>query len=414
MLELYIPANLFYPELPGGSLQYSRYAPFLRERGISLTVFTPKRKHHEENETEFKTIRIIRKTLPSGLNTLQEQMALVEFAGESAMGSSGRRIVIQPIGTFANTPRSLSQLWKWRLRSIPLVRHFTQVPRPPEGTAVSKIRARFRERIGLSPFSRLLMCSSEMGRAFQVASGISGKRIEVIPNGIDDTVFHPIEAPAKRALRTSLGLPPTGPIVLSVSSIIPRKGIDLLVAAWESVLQRHPDALLVLVGSNTVRPTVGNPEARSNVATYLESIRASVAALSRPESVRFAGEVENVQDYYRAADLFAFASLQEGLPSAVMEAMSSGLPSVLAPFHGFPAPGEEYGSPNLHYVASTHEPDSIATGMLRLLDSVADRKRLGSEAAKWIRNTQQMDQAADRLVSVYESLWSPSPSSKKA
>jgi len=405
MLELYIPANFFYPELPGGSLQYSRYAPFLRERGISLTVFTPKRKHHEENETEFKTIRIIRKTLPSGLNTLQEQMALVEFAGESAMGSSGRRIVIQPIGTFANTPRSLSKLWKWRLRGIPLVRHFTQVPRTPEGTVTSKVRARLRERLGLSPFSKLLMCSAEMGRAFQAASGISGKRIEVIPNGIDNTIFHSIEASAKMALRISLGLPANGPIVLSVCSIIPRKGVDLLVAAWESVLRRHPDASLVLVGSNTVRPTFGTPEARSNVTSYLESIRASVAALSRPESVYFAGEVENVQNYYRAADLFAFASLQEGLPSAVMEAMSSGLPSVLAPFHGFPAPGEEYGFPDLQYLPSTHEPASIATGIRRLLDSAGERKRIGLEAAQWIRKTQQMDQAADRLASIYESLF---------
>jgi glycosyltransferase involved in cell wall biosynthesis len=404
MLDLYLPANFFYPELPGGSLQYARYAPFLRERGVSITVVTPKRSHHAEDELEYNTVRILRQTLPPGLDALRQQMALVSAAGELALASGNRRVVMQPIGTFANDPNSLRQLWKWHRRGIPLARHFTQVPQPPTGSFLSITRARLRERIGFSPFSRLLMCSSEMGRAFQRASGISAKRIEVIPNGIDQTVFHPIEPAAKPTLRAALGLPGEGLLVLSVCSIIPRKGVDLLIAAWEDVLQHHPDATLVLVGSNTVRPTVGNPEARSNVADYLEAIRRSVAALSRPESVHFAGEVANVQDYYRAADLFAFASLQEGLPSAVMEAMSCGLPSVLAPFHGFPGPGEEYGYPERQFVPVSHDPASIAVGLRRLLDSAAERERIGADATKWIRDTQQMSHAADRLASIYESL----------
>jgi len=404
MLDLYLPANFFYPELPGGSLQYSRYAPFLRERGISLTVVTPKRSHHAEDELEYNAVRVLRKVLPPGFDALRQQMALVDEAGKLALASGNRRVVMQPIGTFANDLESLRQLWKWHRRGVPLARHFTQVPQAPTGSFLGMTRSRLRERIGFSPFSRLLMCSSEMGRAFQRASGISARRIEVIPNGIDQSVFHPLDSAAKPALRAALGLPTEGLVVLSVCSIIPRKGVDLLIAAWENVLGHHPDATLVLVGSNTVRPTVGNPEARSNVADYLESIRRSVEALSRPGSVRFAGEVANVQDYYRAADLFAFASLQEGLPSAVMEAMSCGLPSVLAPFHGFPAPGEEYGFPDRHYVPVSHDPASIAGGLRRLLDSAAERETIGNEATRWICDTQQMNHAADRLAAIYESL----------
>lgn len=405
MLDLHIPANFFHPELPGGSLQYSRYAPFLRERGVAMTVFTPKRPHHQEDELEFQTVRILRQQLPEGLDALGQQMALVEIAGAAAQAAGKKRVVMQPIGTFANTAGSLSRLWHWRLRGIRLARHYTQVPRAPEGNPLSIARAKLREQAALSPFSRLLMCSSEMGRAFQRAAGISSRRIEVIPNGIDHQVFRTPEPGEKEALRSALGLPQDRLIVLSVCSIIPRKGVDLLIAAWEGVLAKHPDALLVLVGSNTVRPTVGQPEARADVAEYLEAIRTSVAALSHPDSVRFAGEVPNVQDYYRAADVFAFASLQEGLPSAVMEAMSSGLPAVLAPFHGFPAPGEEYGHPDLEYLPVSHEPASITAGLTALLDSPAERERIGKAATAWIRKTQSMDHAADRLASIYESLW---------
>ncbi len=93
-VELYIPANFFYPELPGGSLQYSRYAPFLRDRGVSLTVFTPKREHHVEDELEFKTVRIFRKSLPAGLDSAagqRPQRALIPpVAGEAAPSAPPR------------------------------------------------------------------------------------------------------------------------------------------------------------------------------------------------------------------------------------------------------------------------------------------------------------------------------------
>jgi len=90
----------------------------------------------------------------------------------------------------------------------------------------------------------------------------------------------------------------------------------------------------------------------------------------------------------------------------VMEAMSCGLPSVLAPFHGFPAPGEEYGCPDRQFVPVSHDPASIAAGMRQLLDSAAERERIGAEATRWIRDTQQMGRATDRLAAIYESLWS--------
>lgn len=402
MPELLIPANFFYPDLPGGSLQYFRYAPYLRERGVNLTVFTPRRAHHPESELEIAAIRVHRLNLPENQDALTQLMALIDAARREAKPGHS---VIQPIGTFANHVASLRQLGAIRLAGIPVTRHFTQVPKLHEPPGLRRIREKLRYRLAIAPYSRLIMCSHEMGRAFQRVSGISSRRIVVPPNGIDQSVFHPpSDAAEKLALRKTLGLPETAPLILSVCSVIPRKGVDLLVAAWEKVLARHPAAHLVVVGSKTVRPTVGEADARATIADYLAGIDASIGKLSYPNRVILTGEVSNAQDYYRAADAFAFASLQEGLPSAVLEAMSSGLPAVLASFHGFPAPSEEYGTPEVHHLSATHDPASLAAGMVRLLDDAALREKIGQAASRWIAGTQGMDRAADLLADMYRGL----------
>lgn len=404
-IHLYIPANHFLPELPGGSLQYLRYGPYLRERGIKITVLTSRKPEHDIDNFEINGIEVRRVSIPEPNDFLEDLLALTKIAAEEIKRSNIRkRACIQPIGTFAYSRRSVLEMWRIRSAGIPLLRHFTEVPELVPCSRTRSLRNRLSNRVGLSPYSRLLMCSYVMGRAFQAFSGISDRRIEVIPNGIDRDVFRPGEYAAKPDRRRALGLPVEGPLVLSVCSITSRKGVDLLVEAWERVLAKHPDATFAIVGSDFVRPTLSDSTERKEAADFIEKIRFAISRLSRPGSVILTGEVADVEEYYHAADLFVFASLKEGLPSAVLEAMSSGLPAVLAPFHGFPEPGEEYGTPGIHFIPVSHDPGCIAEAINRLLESPEERSRIGFAAAAWIDQTQRMDHAADRLAAVYRSV----------
>lgn len=403
MINVHIPANSFYPELPGGPNQYFRYGPYLRDRGVQLHVHTALRPHHEEEELEIRSIKIRRYQLAPDLTLREEMNELCEHL-VSAIGDDTKGTVLHPLGAALDSVGAVAALWKARLRGIAPCFHCMMVPIRDPLPFPRNLREATRRRVIFSAYRKVLMCSHIMGRAFNKLAGISQKRIEVIPNGIDLSVFSPVSPERKRELRAELELPQDDPIVLYVGSVLARKGVEVLIDAWESVLNRQPRARLVIVGSTGQRPTIRDTKGKSEVDRYVESVFDQIEGLSNPGSVIFAGEVENVQEYYRTADLFAFASRREGLPSVVLEAMGCGLPCVVAPFIGLPDDGEEYGVAGEHYVKTSHDPQQMADDLIRMIENDDARMAMSEKGCEWIRETQEMGKAADRLAEVYHSM----------
>lgn len=403
MIDVHIPANLFHPELPGGSNQYFRYGPFLRERGVQLHVHTVRKPHHEESEFEIRGIQVRRYEVPETAGLLEELKFVTERAIE-AIQHAGNPSCLHPLGTTQASASSVARLWKARLRGIPPCFHFMMVPVRQERPFPLNLKEAARMRLMLSPYRKLLMCSHVMGRAFEEVAGVSPKRIEVIPNGIDLSVFSPVTPEQKSELRATLGFPGDDPVVLYVGSVIPRKGVDLLIEAWGKVINRNPRARLVVAGSTRPRPTVREKVARTESEEYFEKVSAEIDRLGDPDSVIFAGEVDNIRAYYQASDLFAFASHLEGLPSVVLESMACGVPCVVAPFIGLPADGEEYGVAGEHYLKTSHDPQRMADDIARMIEDDDFRTAMGGKARQWIADTQEMGKAADRLAEVYSDM----------
>jgi predicted dehydrogenase/glycosyltransferase involved in cell wall biosynthesis/NADPH:quinone reductase-like Zn-dependent oxidoreductase len=134
---------------------------------------------------------------------------------------------------------------------------------------------------------------------------IAPERLTMIRNGI-----FPL-APTGTSLKQALGL--DGKIVLlTVARFTPQKDHATLLRALPGILSAHPDVVLLLVGS-------GEEQSR---------IEALVDALGLGDHVRFLGHRADVADLMAIADLFVLPSLFEGLPLAVLEAMSLGVPVV--------------------------------------------------------------------------------------
>ncbi|MHC4677085.1 MAG: glycosyltransferase family 4 protein [Planctomycetota bacterium] len=134
-------------------------------------------------------------------------------------------------------------------------------------------------------------------------------RMDVIHNGVDQELFTTVGKEKTSAVRSKLALPRDKHIFLT-SCLSKRKDpITVIKAFLKSEVSRG--AVLVLLGDG--------------------ALRGQCSRLARAENnIRMIGFVKNVKDYLNAADTFISASLAEGCPNAVIEAMACGLPVILS------------------------------------------------------------------------------------
>ncbi|MFI8187410.1 glycosyltransferase [Streptomyces sp. NPDC085946] len=224
-----------------------------------------------------------------------------------------------------------------------------------------------------------IVCVSEAERRRGLRAGVRG-RWSVVPNGIDTDRFRPAAAgPARAALPGDAG--PHAPLVVCVGRLCRQKGQDVLLAAWEPVLRRVPDARLVLVGD-------GPDGAR------LRDLA--------PSSVRFAGAVDDPVPWYRAADLVVLPSRWEGMALAPLEAMAcaravlvtdvdgarESLPAALAP----------------HCLVPPRDPAALAGAVAALLLDPGLRARLGREGRRHVLSSHDVRDTAGAVRAVYREL----------
>jgi len=150
--------------------------------------------------------------------------------------------------------------------------------------------------------------------------GLPAEKISVVPNGVNATKFSP--SPKDSARRT-LSLPHKR-IILSVGSLKPVKGFDLLIKAFKTVLteSRDKDLYLVIAGDGPLRNT----------------LQRLISSLDLDEHVHLAGSVPHHELglWYSAADLFCLASRHEGWPNVLLEALACGTPVVATAVGGIP------------------------------------------------------------------------------
>ena len=143
--------------------------------------------------------------------------------------------------------------------------------------------------------------------------------VEVVPNGVDVAQF---QRPAAPLSKRDLGLADDVIVAITVGRLGPEKNLAFLLRAFTRIAADVPDLHLVVVG--------GGPE--------LESLQEMVRLQGLASRVRLIGWVpyEQIPNWLAMGDFFAFASVSESHPLAVLEALAAGLP-VLA----IPCPGVE-------------------------------------------------------------------------
>lgn len=200
-----------------------------------------------------------------------------------------------------------------------------------------------------------VIVNSRAARDEEIAAGYPPERITYVPNGIRVSVN-------PQGDRDHLGLP-QGPLVLSVGQLAEVKGHRDLVEAWPSVRSRHADAHLVFLGDGPLRERLAMQAERLGVASsvHLPGFRASVAAC------------------LAASDLLALASLSEGMPNAVLEAMAVGRAVVATRVGGVPDVVVD-GETGL--LVPPGDPAALARAIADLLSDASRRAAMGAAARR--------------------------------
>ncbi len=182
--------------------------------------------------------------------------------------------------------------------------------------------------------------------------------------------------------RAQNGFGPDDLLFVCVARLYLQKNHKTLVEAFASGPAKIPNAKLLLAGDGHLR----------------DEVEARVRSLGISDRVHFLGRRDDIPQLLAASDIFALASMWEGNPLSVMEAMAAGLPAVVTAVGGVPelVTHEKHG-----LIVPPGDAAVLSAVMLRIANDPAMRRAMGIAAAK--RAQTEFD---DRnMVEAYESLY---------
>jgi glycosyltransferase involved in cell wall biosynthesis len=192
------------------------------------------------------------------------------------------------------------------------------------------------------------------------------RRIEVLRNGVDLHLFRETE---RTRTRRELNL--TGPTLISVGHLIPRKGHELVIEA----LSHLPGGQLLVCGEGPLRSKLERKARQCRVA----------------DRVNFLGQIDHdeLNRFYSAADVLVLASSGEGWPNVVLEAMACGTPVVATAVGAVP---DFVDHPHAGRVVHERTVSAIAGAINDLLKKAPSRRHVREYASQfsWSDTTRRL------------------------
>jgi phosphatidylinositol alpha-1,6-mannosyltransferase len=219
--------------------------------------------------------------------------------------------------------------------------------------------------------------------------GVPEKKIEVINNGVDLERFRPV--PPSGELVQELGLFGRR-VILTVSRLMQKKGIDSTLHALRDLVADHPDLIYLVVGEGE----------------YREPLQSLAGELGLQDHVRFCGKVEGdeLASYYALADFFVMPNRRmpdgdtEGFGLVFLEANAC-RKAVIGGRDGGVVDAVLDGETGL--LVNGHSIDDIRTAIRRLLEDTSLRDRLAEQGYRralesgWGARAEQFLALVDRL-----------------
>lgn len=231
--------------------------------------------------------------------------------------------------------------------------------------------------------TRSIAVSQDLENYLTGTFGVRSDRIETIPNGIDVSRFS--GQGEVEYLYGELGIARGEKVVGSVGRLMEQKGMEYLLRAFRLVHERTGDARLVIIGEGELK------EDLVNLARELEI----------GERVVFAGIRRDIPALLRFFDVFALASLWEGQPISIMEAMAAGRP-IVATDVGGNAEILEHGRNGR--IVPSKDPEAMAASIASLLADPPLADELGRNAHEYAEKVLSSSAMVERYESAFGSV----------
>ncbi|MBT1070891.1 glycosyltransferase [Pelotalea chapellei] len=229
--------------------------------------------------------------------------------------------------------------------------------------------------------SSFVVVSEELVAEFRQGLGSDVPCI-AIPNGVDTECFQKRNE-IRLSMRSQHGYDQDCLVIGTCCRLEPVKQLNLLLTAFAQYFRSNGKARLVIVGDGSLSGELKHFAQNAGIS----------------DQVVFAGAQGNVDEYLCMFDIFALTSVNEGLPLAVLEAMSAELPVVSTDVGSLAAVVND----DTGILVQEQSPEAIA-GAFGSLENPVTRKTLGQSA----RNRVLQHHSQESMVNAYNKILSAS------
>ncbi|MBT4484440.1 MAG: glycosyltransferase [Candidatus Latescibacteria bacterium] len=285
-----------------------------------------------------------------------------------------KREKIKIVHAHTSHAHSVALMALWHLDSCKLV-----VSRRVDFHINNYFSRRFKYGLSVDKF----IAVSDAVKRILVEDGIDPKRVETVRSGfVQEKLLTNGEC---RDLRAELGISEKTIVISTVAALAPHKAHYVLIKTANQVVKKHPNVKFLFAGEGEMKSV----------------IKKNISNLGLEKSIILLGFIEDIGAVYRASDIFALSSEEEGLCSSILDAMYFSLPIVATSAGGIPelVKDEVNG-----LIVPVGDYMLFNEKLNYLIEYPERRKKMGSRSLEFLEKN-KFEQTVEKTLQIYKSLF---------
>lgn len=242
----------------------------------------------------------------------------------------------------------------------------------------------YMNKLSFSYQQRVIAVSAEVANSIKINYGKAKPRVQVVANGADTTKYARTQ-PAENDIRKQLNIPASATVIGITCVFRVQKRLAIWLEIAKALHEKHPDTYFIIVGDGPLR----------------DEIHEKAKALGTDKYVFFAGLQAETRPYFTAMDMFMMSSEFEGLPIALLEAMSMNCVPVCTAAGGIPEVIKD-GVNGL--LVPVEQPLQLVDRLSQLIQQPDQVARMKQAARETVINSFSMKKMVTELEAIYNNL----------